>query len=562
MKAAIYARYSSQNQRPESIADQILSCRKEAQRRGFIVLDDHVYADEALSGASWDRPALVRFRQAASEHRFDVALVDDLSRLARDNYFMLGLLRHLDFHGIRVISVADGVDTKDPHSRLSIQLSGILNEHQLHDLREKTLRGQIGQKERGFTMGEATFGYRSYPVGTIRYDKAGRPRPEGHRMRIDPAEALVIVRIFESYAAGESVSAIVRALNEEKVPGRYRSSKGWSTGSVTRILDNEKYSGWWIWNKHGYRRDPQTGRRHCYEKPRDEWIVDHDEEAYQIVSPELWDKVRARRDEVRETYPAGKGGRGFSPDQRGRVRVFPESFLSGAMECGICHRAIGLVGGRHGGYYGCLAARNRACSNRVKVRRSLAEKIILAAVQERLADPAAIHYVFCELKTAVAKLDGDVPELIRRKKAQLGVERRRRDNLVDFVAEGRESAGIGERLAQTEQKLALLEAQIAELTRSVGRIWVPSLKWVEKRCAQLRELLDSGSPTQSALVLRAFVAPITLEPVVPASGRPYYLARTSFDTLKLLENLDPDGGPDPGATSIGWWTARGSSPAR
>ena len=47
---------------------------------------------------------------------------------------------------------------------------------------------------------------------------------------------------------------------------------------------------------------------------------------------------------------------------------------------------------------------------------------------------------------------------------------------------------------------------------------------------------------------------------VVLAGRPSYVARTKFDTLKLLENLDPDGGPDPGATSIGWWRRRESNP--
>ena len=46
---------------------------------------------------------------------------------------------------------------------------------------------------------------------------------------------------------------------------------------------------------------------------------------------------------------------------------------------------------------------------------------------------------------------------------------------------------------------------------------------------------------RSALLLRELLGPITLTPVVPAAGRPYYMARTHFDTLKLLENLDPDG---------------------
>ena len=51
MRAAIYARYSSENQRPESIEDQIGSCRGFAGERGFAVLEDHIYTDVAASGA-------------------------------------------------------------------------------------------------------------------------------------------------------------------------------------------------------------------------------------------------------------------------------------------------------------------------------------------------------------------------------------------------------------------------------------------------------------------------------------------------------------------------------
>ncbi len=58
MKAAIYARYSSENQRPESIEDQIGACRRLARERSVAVLDDHIYTDEARSGARKDRPGL------------------------------------------------------------------------------------------------------------------------------------------------------------------------------------------------------------------------------------------------------------------------------------------------------------------------------------------------------------------------------------------------------------------------------------------------------------------------------------------------------------------------
>ncbi len=146
----------------------------------------------------------------------------------------------------------------DEESTLAIQVRGIFNELQLRDLKKKTLRGQMGQKERGFFVGEKTFGYRSVPVGEMRMDKKGRPRPEGYRMEIEPKEAAVIIRIFTSYADGHSLTQIVKTFNEENVPGSIHAAKGWSPATISRILDNEKYSGRWVWNK---TREP-TGSPH------------------------------------------------------------------------------------------------------------------------------------------------------------------------------------------------------------------------------------------------------------------------------------------------------------
>ena len=76
MRAAIYARYSSENQRPESIEDQIGACRRLAGERGFRVLEDHIYADQAQSGARRDREGLGALVAAAQNEQFDVVLVD------------------------------------------------------------------------------------------------------------------------------------------------------------------------------------------------------------------------------------------------------------------------------------------------------------------------------------------------------------------------------------------------------------------------------------------------------------------------------------------------------
>jgi hypothetical protein len=59
-------------------------------------------------------------------------------------------------------------------------------------------------------------------------DKKGRSRPEGYKMEIEPREVAVVLRIFKAFADGLSLTRIVCMLNEEEVPGRVRSAKGWS----------------------------------------------------------------------------------------------------------------------------------------------------------------------------------------------------------------------------------------------------------------------------------------------------------------------------------------------
>jgi hypothetical protein len=100
-----------------------------------------------------------------------VVFVDDLSRLARDNLLILLLLRELRFGGVRVISVADGRDSDDPEAIIGIHVRGVFNELQLQDLSKKTLRGQMGQKARGFTVEGESFKRDRFPDA----DKALKP---------------------------------------------------------------------------------------------------------------------------------------------------------------------------------------------------------------------------------------------------------------------------------------------------------------------------------------------------------------------------------------------------
>ena len=305
-RAAIYARFSSESQRPESIEDQLLTCRRMAEVRGFAVLEPHIYADRAQSGARRNRIGLTTLLESARTGQFDVVLVDDLSRLARDNQLMQTLMAELGFHGVRVVSVADGLDSGDEDAMLVIQMRGVFNELLLTDLRQKTLRGQRGQKDRGFFVSEVIFGYRSRPVGEVRLDRRGRYRPEGYKMEVEPGEARVVVRIFGDYAEGQTARQIAQSLVREGAPSPVRARRGWLAGTVNGILDNPKYIGRWVWNKTRTRRDARTGRCRQVPKPESEWVVVEDE-ALRIISQALWDRVQGIRQGSKRAWRTRSG---------------------------------------------------------------------------------------------------------------------------------------------------------------------------------------------------------------------------------------------------------------
>ena len=179
LRAAIYARYSSDNQKPTSIEDQVLACRRYAEQEGLVVLEDHIYDDRSRSGTRRDRQGLALLNAAASQQRFDRVIVDDLSRMTRDLAYMLELVRTFRLLGIGVLSVADGINTLDDKDILNYQLRGVINENHLRDLGEKTRRGQLGQRARGFSVGDVIYGYCSVPSGSLSRGQVGSLPPRG-----------------------------------------------------------------------------------------------------------------------------------------------------------------------------------------------------------------------------------------------------------------------------------------------------------------------------------------------------------------------------------------------
>src|SRR5436190_2147614 len=113
LRCASYARYSSDRQSPASIQDQQRQCREFAASEGWQFLEQHAYTDEALSGAGADRPGFVAMMEAAARvpRLFDVILCDDTCRLSRNQGEMARVFERLNFCGIRIVAVSQGIDS-------------------------------------------------------------------------------------------------------------------------------------------------------------------------------------------------------------------------------------------------------------------------------------------------------------------------------------------------------------------------------------------------------------------------------------------------------------------
>jgi site-specific DNA recombinase len=123
LRCAIYARFSSDRQSPTSITDQVRKCREHATKNGWLVLDEHLYSDEAISGASTDRAAAV----AGPSIPFDGILIDDSSRLTRRLADALNLFERLTFAGIRIVAVSQGVDSDNPQAEVLMSVHGMID---------------------------------------------------------------------------------------------------------------------------------------------------------------------------------------------------------------------------------------------------------------------------------------------------------------------------------------------------------------------------------------------------------------------------------------------------
>ena len=385
-RAVVYARYSSDLQRDASIEDQIRACSDLIHQQGW---SKHaVYSDQALSGASTLRPGYQRLLQDAREGVFEVLVAEGLDRLSRDQADVASLYKLLSFHGIRIVTVAEG-----EVSELHVGLKGTMNALYLKDLAQKTRRGLEGRVRAGRSGGGLCYGY----------DVVREIGPDGQpvfgKRAINPSEAEVVRRIFTMFASGSSPRAIAGKLNEDGITGPRAKPWGMSTISGnwrrgTGILNNELYAGRLVWNRQRFVKDPATGKRQARPNPESDWIRE-DVPALRIIDDDLWNRVKTRQMTIRSAVsPSGS----LRPERARR----PRYLFSGLIICAACTGGYTLVGARH---YGCANARNRGtCTNRLTIRRDVLEASILNGLKEHLLHPDLMAEFMKEYQRAYNRL--------------------------------------------------------------------------------------------------------------------------------------------------------------
>lgn len=179
IRAAIYARYSSDQQKDRSIEDQFALLRDMCARDGMAIVS--TFEDRQISGAGIiNRPGFQSLMRGAEAQFFDVIVVEDMDRLFRNQADYHNSRERLDFLGIQIHTASGKI------GRLDGSLRALMGEMFIENLIIHTRRGLEAVVRDGRHAGGRAYGYRAI---------VGKPG----ELEIIETEADIVPRIFTEY---------------------------------------------------------------------------------------------------------------------------------------------------------------------------------------------------------------------------------------------------------------------------------------------------------------------------------------------------------------------------
>jgi DNA invertase Pin-like site-specific DNA recombinase len=497
MRAVIYARYSSENQRDASIEDQVRTCKAEIGRRAYALTQ--TYADHAISGSTNLRPGYQKLLEDARIGQFDVVVAEALDRLSRDQESIAGLYKALTFAGVKLVTVSEG-DINELH----VGLKGTMNALFLKDLAIKTRRGLEGRVRQGKSAGGLPYGYE------VVRQFAADGQPIGGLRRIKRSEANVVQRAFKLFASGKSPKAIATLFNNDKIPAP--SGGLWAETTIRGhakrhcgVLRNDIYRGKLIWNRQRFVKDPVSGKRLPRANPESQWVT-QDVPELRIVSDDLWDKVQARFRDVRN-MPNVRASMATKFWEQRR----PRHILSGLVKCGCCDGTYAGVGKD---YLACSTARRfGTCENRAGVRRHDLEVAVLGALKDNLLQPDLVEEFIRGYHEEINRKAAAAGATMAASQRRLAKVKKDIDAIIDNLIAGYRNETMKRRLDQLEDERIELERKLAEPPPTTIRVHPNLAKLYREKVENLaKSLADDEIRDASAEILRSLIDAVIVTP--------------------------------------------------
>lgn len=479
MIAALYARYSSDNQRAESIVAQLRAGREYCQRRGYTIIKE--YADEAYTGTNDRRPQYQQMLADARQGLFEVVIFHKVDRSARNEYDYYRHKRDLMACGVMVEYSGQSIDMSTPEGALmENQMVGLaayysrnLSREVKKGLKENVLAGKL-------TGGKPPFGF------TTDADKHLIP---------DAGEAAAVQHIFSMYADGHGYSDILAYLNGHGF--RTRTGRPFGKNSLHDILRNRRYIGVCILGKNQKYAD---GHRNSHRADHSGMIIVEDG-CPAIVSRDLWQRVQNRMDHNRH--------------RPGAFRAKHTYLLSGFIHCGLCGGTMSGTGTLSHGhvlrYYRCSAKTNHgkaACANR-GVSADRLEPFIIKYLRRVMLSPNILMRIAARVAAIIRESVGTVDDARHRLQQQEAKLSRALERLYDMVEYGEPDEYDRERMAKVKAELTAVRADLRDIKQKKRQDVTPAdvVAYIRQTFLPLLEQSDKLHIILSALVHDVIVTP-------------------------------------------------------
>lgn len=289
--AALYIRLSKEdeNEGPsQSVTNQKSLLYEFTEKHRVSVYD--IYVDDGFSGTSFDRPAFNRMIRDIEDHKVNMVITKDLSRLGRD-YIMTGhyLERYFPEHQVRYISLLDHIDTGIESAANDVMpFQAIINDMYAKDISKKIKSVKHSKQEKGLFIGwKPAYGYKSHSETC-------------NKLVVDEKAASVVRFIFAQALLGTSCRAIADQLNDRNIPspsayagvavGNPSLTPGlWRPEYIREMLQNEVYIGNMVQGR--VAKASYKSKKFIQRRPEDWIIVENTHKP--IIDREIFRKVCA-----------------------------------------------------------------------------------------------------------------------------------------------------------------------------------------------------------------------------------------------------------------------------